>query len=40
MKGAQPFPDGFYHAKIDHETSYDLTQDSHWENVSVYQNDQ
>ena len=40
MKGAQPFPDGFYHAKIDHETYYDLTQDSHWENVSVYQNDQ
>ena len=40
VKGAQPFPDGFYHSKIDHETYYDITQDSHWENVSVYQNDQ
>lgn len=38
-KGAQPFADGYYHAKIDHETYYDLTQDSHWENVSVYQSD-
>ena len=40
VKGAQPFSDGYYHAKIDHETYYDITQDSHWENVSVYQNDQ
>ena len=29
-KGAQPFPDGFFHAKIDHETYYDLSGDSHW----------
>ena len=38
-KGAQPFSDGFFHAVIDHETYYDLTQDTHWENVSVYQDD-
>ena len=30
-KGAQPFPDGYFHAKIDHETYYDLTNDTHWE---------
>ena len=35
-KGAQPFPDGFFHAKIDHETYYDLTQDDHWENIAKY----
>ena len=29
-KGAQPFSDGFFHAKIDHETYYDISQDSHW----------
>ena len=34
-KGAQPFSDGFFHAKIDHETYYDLTQDTHWEAVST-----
>ena len=34
-KGAQPFSDGFFHAKIDHETYYDLTQDAHWEAVST-----
>ena len=38
-KGAQPFSDGFYHAKIDHDTYYDLTQDSHWIDVAKYQND-
>ena len=38
-KGAQPFSDGFYHAKIDHDTYYDLTQDQHWNDVSVYQSD-
>ena len=37
--GAQPFPDGYYHAKIDHDTYYDLTQDSHWIDVAKYQND-
>ena len=38
-KGAQPFADGFYHAKIDHDTYYDLTQDQHWNDVSTYQSD-
>ena len=38
-KGAQPFSDGFFHAKIDHDTYYDLTQDQHWNDVSVYQDD-
>lgn len=38
-KGAQPFPDGYYHAKIDHDTYFDLTQDSHWIDVAKYQND-
>ena len=33
-KGAQPFPDGFYHAKISHDTYYDLSNDPHWESVS------
>lgn len=37
--GAQPFPDGYYHAKIDHDTYYDLTQDSHWIDVAKYQSD-
>ena len=38
-KGAQPFSDGFFHAKIDHDTYYDLTQDEHWNDVSKYQSD-
>lgn len=38
-KGAQPFSDGFFHAKIDHDTYYDLTQDQHWNDVSTYQSD-
>lgn len=38
-KGAQPFPDGYYHAKIDHDTYFDLTQDNHWIDVATYQND-
>ena len=33
-KGAQPFPDGFFHAKIDQDTYYDLTGDEHWVAVS------
>lgn len=37
--GAQPFPDGYYHAKCDHDTYYDLTQDTHWIDVAKYQND-
>ena len=38
-KGAQPFADGFFHAKIDQDTYYDLTQDQHWNDVSTYQDD-
>jgi hypothetical protein len=38
-KGAQPFPDGFFHAKISHDTYYDLSQDQHWIDVATYQND-
>ncbi len=38
-KGAQPFPDGYYHAKIDQDTYYDLTQDTHWNDVAKYQSD-
>ena len=37
-KGAQPFPDGYYHAKIDHDTYFDLTNDTHWEDANKYQN--
>lgn len=40
IKGAQPFPDGYYHSKIDHETYYDITQDEHWEKVSTQVSDQ
>ena len=38
-KGAQPFADGFFHAKIDHDTYYDLSQDTHWIDVAKYQDD-
>ena len=38
-KGAQPFPDGYYHAKIGHDTYFDLTGDSHWIDVAKYQDD-
>jgi len=38
-KGAQPFSDGFFHAKIDQDTYYDLTQDTHWNDVAKYQSD-
>ena len=38
-KGAQPFSDGYFHAKIDHETYYDLTNDEHWENIAKYYDD-
>lgn len=37
--GAQPFSDGYYHAKIDHDTYFDLTQDQHWIDVATYQSD-
>lgn len=36
-KGAQPFADGYFHAKIDHDTYYDLTQDDHWADANKYQ---
>ena len=36
-KGAQPFPDGYFHAKIDHETYYDLTNDDNWKDANKYQ---
>jgi len=35
--GAQPFADGYYHAKIDHDTYFDLTNDQHWEDANKYQ---
>ncbi len=39
-KGAQPFPDGYYHAKIDHDTYFDLCADTgHWMDVATYQDD-
>lgn len=37
--GAQPFSDGYYHAKIGHDTYFDLTNDTHWIDVATYQND-
>ena len=37
MKGAQPFEDGYFHAKIDHETYYDLTEDQNWKDANTYQ---
>ena len=39
-KGAQPFADGYFHGKIDHDTYYDLTQDTHWMDVAKYQSDE
>ena len=36
-KGAQPFADGFYHAKISHDTYYDLTNDDNWNDANKYQ---
>ena len=37
--GAKTFSDGYFHAKIDHETYYDLTNDTHWETVSTHISD-
>ena len=37
MKGAQPFEDGYFHAKVDHETYYDLTEDQNWKDANTYQ---
>jgi N4-gp56 family major capsid protein len=36
-KGAQPFADGYFHAKIDHDTYYDLTNDDNWKDANKYQ---
>ena len=36
-KGAQPFPDGYFHAKIGQETYYELTNDTHWDAANTYQ---
>ena len=38
-KGAQPFSDGFFHSKIDHDTYFDLSADTHWTDVAKYQDD-
>lgn len=35
---AERFPDGYYHAIIDPETKYDLTNDSLWVDIAKYQN--
>lgn len=37
IKGAQPFADGYFHGKISHETYYDLTNDTHWDDANKYQ---
>jgi len=37
--GAQPFPDGKFHAKIDHDTYFDLSGDTHWVTVAQQQDD-
>lgn len=39
-KGAQPFSDGYFHAKIDEDTKYDITADEHWMDVAKYQSDE
>ena len=39
-KGAQPFPDGYFHSKIDQDTYYDLTADERWMDVAKYQSDE
>ena len=36
-KGAQPFADGFFHAKCDEDTYYDLTEDDNWKDANKYQ---
>ncbi len=35
--GAERFPDGYYHAVIDPETKYDLTECAQWVDISKYQ---
>lgn len=36
-KGAQPFPDGFFHSKISHDTYHDLTKIQGWVDIATYQ---
>ena len=35
--GAQPFADGFYHAKVSHDTYHDLTAIQGWVDIAMYQ---
>ena len=35
---AKRFPDGYYHAIVDPETKYDLTNDPMWVDIATYQN--
>ena len=35
--GAQPFPDGFFHAKVSHDTYHDLTGIDGWFDIAKYQ---
>ena len=35
--GAQPFPDGFFHAKVSHDTYHDLTAIQGWVDIATYQ---
>ena len=35
--GAVPFPDGFFHAKISHDTYHDLTNIQGWVDIATYQ---
>ena len=36
-KGAQPFPDGFFHAKVSHDTYHDLMAIDGWFDIAKYQ---
>jgi N4-gp56 family major capsid protein len=36
-KGAQPFPDGFFHAKVSHDTYHDLFSIQGWNDIGAYQ---
>lgn len=35
--GAQPFPDGFFHAKVSHDTYHDLLNVDGWMDIAKYQ---
>jgi N4-gp56 family major capsid protein len=36
-KGAQPFSDGFFHAKVSHDTYHDLFSIQGWNDIGAYQ---